>query len=99
VEIVGRRIRILPGVGCIGGLSSVSREVVSPGVGHVDGITVSRKSRFRILLSPVIFLELERTDKKVPPFVSCPKHSREVRLSAVPDEKSSAKGWDSTLRL
>ena len=97
VEIVGRRIRTSessPGVGCIGGLSSVSREVVVV-VSVMSIILPCRQNpRFRILISPVVFLELERADKKVPPFVSCPKHSR-VRLSAVPDEKSSAEGWDS----
>ena len=49
-----------------------------------------KKSRFRILFSPVVFLELGRTDKKTPPFVSCPKHSR-VGLSAVLVVRSSAK--------
>lgn len=39
VEIVGRRIEILI-VGCSGGLSSVSREVVSPGISHIVDIPV-----------------------------------------------------------
>jgi hypothetical protein len=46
-----------------------------------------RADWFGILISPVMFLGLGRTDKEVPPFVMCPQYSRCTSLGGAGCEK------------